>query len=84
MTFEFETAWDDLIGKWRVSIFGFDEEPVYLPSVAKVMIGSHPLRQIVVSAVEAAPTAASDEHGLYWPTKTDATKAMKAAKMAPG
>lgn len=42
----------------------------------------HPLYRLTQAAVRAAPDAASDKDGLYWPNRASAEAALAAAKKA--
>lgn len=79
-TLAFEPFWDDLPGVWRVSVFGHEAEPVTLPGAARGHGG--PLFKYISAAAMAVPSARSDQHGMYWSTKDEATKAATAASKA--
>ena len=67
----------------RLRVFyddGTSEAPPALPSVAKAH--GKPIWPAVRAAVEAAPSAMSDGHGLYWQTRGEAKRACAAARRA--
>lgn len=67
-------------GLLRILVDNGEDEPLCLPSVAKAH--GTPLWPIVQAAVNAAPDAERDEHGLGWRSKASANKALAAAKRA--
>jgi hypothetical protein len=77
----FEAAFDDVAQVWRVTVFGFEPEPIYLPAIAQVGRG-HWLRASVKAAALAAPSATADQRGMRWSTRQAAERATKAARRA--
>lgn len=78
----FEPYWDDRAQKWRVMVFGLEDEGVNLPSAVRVS-RNHPLWRAALAATQAAPTTMSDREGIYWADKSEAQAGADAAAKVP-
>lgn len=67
-------------GRLRIAVDDGSDEPPFMQSAGRCAPGSAMFR--IVSAVALASNPERDEHGLWWPTKLAAKKALAAARKA--